>query len=352
MSNPQTARRIRLLLGALEVLLRSSGVLQETLHLTPEFPSHYQNGRFHNQSAEPRGLGDMITWVRNRQPGPWRKWTPSEYGPKPPERVGAGALRVTFIGHSTALIQINGKNFLTDPIWSDRASPLSWIGPKRHRAPGLRFEDLPRIDAILVSHDHYDHFDTRSLQRLQAQHRPEIFCSLGVAKRLRKLGYRAPHELDWWSAADFAPGLRIHCTPAQHFSGRWLWDRNSTLWCSWLIEAPESNVYFGADTGFGPHFAEIARRFPSPRLALLPVGAYRPEWFMSPVHMSPDEALKAHEILQAQTSAAIHYGTFRLADDGETEAVDRVRILVEQNSALRNFMILKEGIGCDVPLKP
>jgi L-ascorbate metabolism protein UlaG (beta-lactamase superfamily) len=311
--------------------------------------SHYRNGRFYNQHAEPRGFRDVIKWMRNRQPGAWSDPVAQPPGPKPPERVADGALRVTFVGHSTVLIQFSGKNFLTDPIWSNRASPFQWIGPKRHRAPGLRFEDLPPIDVILLSHDHYDHFDTQTLRRLRRDHHPEIFCALGVARRLRKLGYDAPHEFDWCGTQEFAPNFRIHCTPAQHFSGRTLTDRNRTLWCSWLIESPHGNIYFGGDTGFGPHFSEIAQKFPPPRLALLPIGAYQPEWFMGPVHMSPDQALEAHRILRAHASLAIHHGTFHLADDGQTQAPDRLRALLIGSPDESRFWILQEGEGREVP---
>jgi L-ascorbate metabolism protein UlaG (beta-lactamase superfamily) len=324
----------------------------ESTGLQPDETDHFRNGRFYNYSVRLEGFFDLIRWLRTRQPGAWREWIPSTYGPKPSERLAADQLRVTFIGHSTALIQAGSLNFLTDPIWSNRASPVSWAGPKRHRAPGLRLEDLPPLDAILISHDHYDHLDVSTLRSLKARHRAQIFCPQGVAKLLRKLGFSSPVELDWWQSSEFSSAVRIHCTPAQHFSGRSLSDRNRTLWCSWLIESPHGNTYFGADTGFGPHFAEIARRFPSPRLALLPIGAFRPEWFMSPVHMSPDEAVTAHQILQAQTSVAIHYGTFRLADDGETEAADRLRELMShpanEDGSSPPFLALEAGVGHDV----
>ena len=316
-------------------------------------PDHFRNGRFYNNlEAHPGGFLDLIRWLRTRQPGAWRKWIPSSYGPKPSERLAGNQLRVTFIGHSTVLIQAGALNFITDPIWSHRASPVQWAGPRRHRAPGLKLEDLPPLDAILISHDHYDHLDVSTLRSLRTQHRAQIFCPLGVAKLLRKLGFAEPVELDWWQSSGFSSGVRIHCTPAQHFSGRSLFDRNRTLWCGWLIENQHGNIYFAADTGFGPHFDEITRRFPPPRLALLPVGAYRPRWFMSPVHLSPDEAVKAHQILQAQTSIAIHHGTFRLADDGETEATDRLRELMrppaDDAGGLQPFLALDGGMGYDV----
>ena len=256
---------------------------------------------------------------------------------------------MTFVGHSTVLIQAEGLNVLTDPIWSGRASPVRWAGPRRHRPPGLRFEDLPPIDVLLVSHDHYDHCDLPTLRRLLERQRPATFCPLGVDRLLSRVGFPSPRALDWWESSTLCEGVRVHCTPAQHFSGRSLLDRNRTLWCSWLLEAPHGNVYFGADTGFGPHFDEIAGRFAPPRLALLPIGAFRPRWFMAPVHMSPDDALRAHLILGAGTSVAIHHGTFRLADDGESEAADRLRRLVRESPPPAPFLVLKEGEGFDVP---
>ena len=312
----------------------------------PPAPSdHYANGRFFNPNARPHGIGSLFRWMRTRQPGVWPEWIPSEPGPPPPQRVAEGDLRVTLIGHSTCLIQFDGLNFLTDPIWSLRCSPVQWAGPKRHRAPGLRFEDLPPIDAILLSHDHYDHLDTTTLRRLAREHNPQIFCPLGVARQLRGLGFNAPVELDWWQSVPFNNSLRIHCTPAQHFAGRMPYNRNKTLWCSFMLETPAGNIYFAADTGFGPHFEQIAARFAPPRLALLPIGAYRPEWFMSPIHVSPEEAFRAHEILAAQTSVAIHYGTFALADDGATEPQDRIRELLLHEPGAAPFLILSEGIG-------
>jgi L-ascorbate metabolism protein UlaG (beta-lactamase superfamily) len=316
--------------------------------LHPAEPGQTHNGRFHNAGGDAGGFLGLIRWLRTREPGSWRKWIPSAPGRKPAERTAPGELIVTFVGHSTVLLQVEGLNVLTDPIWSDRASPVSWAGPRRHRAPGVRFEDLPPIDVVLLSHDHYDHCDAPSLRRLAAEHRPEIFCSLGVDRLLKRIGFSRPRALGWWQSSEYNSIFRVHCLPAQHFSGRSLFDRNRTLWCSWMLEAPHGNVYFGGDTGFGPHFDAIARRFSPPRLALLPIGAFRPEWFMSPVHVSPDEAFRAHALLGAETSVAIHHGTFRLADDGESEAADRLRALMRTSSAAAPFLVLEEGVGFDL----
>ncbi len=305
---------------------------------------HYRNGRFFNPGMKEHGFGDLFRWMRNRQRGAWRPWLPSTPGARPPARLSGDDLRATFVNHATVLLQVGDLNFITDPMWSLRASPVQWTGPKRHRAPGIRFDDLPTIDAILLSHNHYDHLDTGTLRRLLRRDCPEIFCPLGVARLVRRIGSHHVTELDWWESVHFRD-MELHCIPAQHFSARTPFDRDRTLWCGWMIERSSGNVYFAGDTGFGPHFEQIANRLPQPRLALLPIGAYRPEWFMGPVHMSPDEALEAHRILRAEQSMAIHFGTFSLADDGETEPMDRLRTLLHGTVEEDRFWIPAEGEG-------
>jgi L-ascorbate metabolism protein UlaG (beta-lactamase superfamily) len=317
-------------------------------------PSDHFNGEHfynpHNGSSRP-GAG-LIQWLMNRKPGPWRKWIDAAPGPIPHDRVRDGALRATFIGHSSVLIQTDGINILCDPIWSKRASPISWLGPKRHRAPGIPFEQLPKIDLVLQSHDHYDHFDVPTLRRIALQWKPNFAVPLGVAQRLISKNIAADSqiaELDWWQPAQFSESIRVTAVPARHFSGRGLGDRNKTLWCGYVVETPSGAVLFAGDTAYGPHFAEIRARFPKIRLALLPIGAYRPQWFMGPVHISPVDAVRAHKELGAATSIGIHFGTFRLADDGEDEPViDLQRALDLEKERLR-FWILDAGEGRDIP---
>jgi L-ascorbate metabolism protein UlaG (beta-lactamase superfamily) len=302
-----------------------------------------------------RGLADMVRWMRARQPGPWPKWMENSPGIAPPARVPredepADALRLTFVGHMTFLLQWQGLNILTDPVWSERASPVQFAGPRRVCAPGIRFEDLPEIDVVLLTHDHYDHMDRLTIKRLWKTHQPRFYTSLGNARRLRSFGVRDVVEMGWWQESQHESGVRVSCTPAQHFSGRMPWNRDATLWCGFALLPKTGNaegeaIYFAGDTGFGPMFAQVAKRFPRPRLALLPIGAFRPEWFMGEVHCSPEDAVEAHRILQPGLSVASHFGTFPLADDGFDEALAELRVALhtQEPETAASFVALAEG---------
>jgi L-ascorbate metabolism protein UlaG (beta-lactamase superfamily) len=252
--------------------------------------------------------------------------------------VGGNELRVTLINHSTVLLQQNGAHFLTDPIWSERASPLAWAGPRRRRKPGVVWEDLPRIDIVLLSHNHYDHLDLATLRRLADRGQSQFVVPIGVARLLRSQRIGPVHELDWSESVPLGR-IIVHSVPALHFSARGIFDRNATLWCGYVIEAADRMVYFAGDTAFGAHFAAIRERFGQPRLALLPIGAYEPRWFMSPIHMNPEDAVKAHQILGAETSIAIHHGTFQLGDEG----IDTPRRRLAECAPGRSFQVLDNG---------
>lgn len=255
---------------------------------------------------------------------------------------------MTFVGHSTVLLQTEGLNILTDPIWSERCSPVSWAGPRRHRIPGIRMEELPKIDLILLSHNHYDHCDLPTLRHLARRDAPAIACPLGLARLLRKLGFDPIVELDWEQTAPFGPA-EVRCVRAQHFAARGPWDRDRTLWCGWAVKLSSGTLYFAGDSGFGPFFHEIARTLGPIRLALLPIGAYQPEWFMGSVHMSPTEAVAVHRILQPQESIAIHHGTFSLADDGEMAPAMALDEALRSNPPQTPFRRIPEGQSYRMP---
>jgi L-ascorbate metabolism protein UlaG (beta-lactamase superfamily) len=305
----------------------------------PPFPRHFDGKQFFNPngSAE-RGFVDLLRWKLTSRAEPSPRFVADVEPSKPPSSVREHELRVTMVNHSTVLLQQSGFHILTDPIWSERASPLAAIGPRRHRQPGVRWEDLPRIDVVLLSHNHYDHLDLATLGRLAERGHSQFLAPIGVARLLRSRNIGPVHELDWGDSAPVGQ-TTIHAVPAMHFSARGIFDRNLTLWCGYVIEAGDSILYFAGDTGFGDHFAAIRARFGSPRLALLPIGAYEPRWFMSPVHMGPDEAIKAHEILAARTSIAIHHGTFQLGDEG----IDTPKRRLLEGARGDSFMVLNNG---------
>ena len=323
-------------------------------HYLGSVSNHFDGKRFHNQKPLQHGdFGDLLNWMLHREPGPWLEWTDAPSGSPPPLRVTNGRLRVTFVNHSTVLVQMDGLNMLTDPIWSDRASPFSWIGPHRVRPPGIRFEDLPPIHVVMISHNHYDHLDLPTLTRLANKHHPKFFVGLGNAALLESAGITNVHELDWWQSIELTEGVRLTITPSQHFSARGLCDRDATLWASYVVQGTAGTIYFAGDTGYGPHFAQIKKRFGSLRLAMLPIGAFRPSWFMSRVHLSPRDAVQAHYALDASTSLAIHYGTFRLGDDGQDEPVETLtRAIKDHDQPAPRFCALDFGEGREVPPVP
>lgn len=282
----------------------------------PHSPHHDDDG-FHNvpRTAQPDGW-DVLAWQLEMPNGaiPWRD-APPVRPVRPAPRVERG-IRVTFVNHATVLVQMDGVSVLTDPIWSDRVGPVSFAGPPRQADPGIRFEDLPKIDAVVISHSHYDHCDAVTLRRLHEKFGMPIFAGLGSVEMLRDLGVEGGRDFDWWQSAPVAKGVAVTMTPAQHGSQRGLGDRNVVLWGGYWLEGPSGKVFFAGDTALGPHFAEIHRKLGAPTVALLPIGAYEPRWFMQPVHMSPADAVQAHLALGAAHSLGIHWGTFDLSDEG------------------------------------
>jgi L-ascorbate metabolism protein UlaG (beta-lactamase superfamily) len=248
----------------------------------------------------------------------------------PPHRAapldGAQAV-VTFIGHSTFLIQTAAGNIITDPMYAPRAGPLNRMGPARVRAAAIGFDDLPPIALVLVSHNHYDHCDLSTLRRLRQRFNPVVVTPLGNAPLVRSAGLRRIEELDWWQDAVTAP-VPVTLTPAQHFSARGPFDRNRALWGGFAFRAGDRRIFFAGDTGYSPYFSAIRQRLGPIDLSLLPIGAYEPRWFMKDVHMNPAEAVQAHLDLESEQSIGMHFGTFQLTTEGLDEpllALDAAR---------------------------
>jgi len=283
-----------------------------------ETSDHFDGRRFVNPtgvtgqpfSAVPRML------LERRTPWPARIDEPPQ---RPPELDGAAAV-VTFIGHATFLIQTAAGNILTDPMFSQRAGPLNMVGPRRVRQPAVRFEELPPISIVLLSHNHYDHCDLRTIGKLAKHFDPAVVTPLGNGRLARSAGIRRVEELDWWQDAQTS-ALPITLTPAHHFSARSPLDRNRALWGGFVLVLGAARVFFAGDTAYAPFFGDIRRRLGPIDLALLPIGAYEPRWFMRAVHMNPEEAVQAHLDLEASRSVGMHFGTFQMTTEGIDEPV-------------------------------
>ncbi len=320
----------------------------------PIAPSDHWDGQvFHNvHDRTVKSFRDVLRWRRESKPVPWPRWIEDAPQP-PPTRLPPGRIGATFIGHASFLIQIGGRCILADPVWSMRASPLAFAGPRRVRAPGQRLEALPGCDLLLVSHNHYDHLDMPTLREVRRRWAPPAVTGLGNGRHLAKAGIRGATELDWWQQVEVA-GLRVTYVPAQHFSARTLSDRNRSLWGGFVIEAAGAAVYFAGDSGWCPHFAEIGARFPRIDLALIPIGAYEPRFFMRTQHMDPGEAVQAHLALGARRSVGMHFGTFAGLTD---EAIDGPEAWLAEARAAAGvpaevFGTLPFGGSLDLPESP
>ena len=305
---------------------------------------HFNGKTFVNPgNVQAKGLKDVIKWSTNRNRQPWQEMMHVPPGPKPDPKVEDG-IKITFVNHSTFLIQAGGLNILTDPIWSERTSPVQFAGPKRMRPPGILFTDLPNIDYVIVSHNHYDHLDVSTMKKLIEHHGPKIITPLGVAKYVEKLGSVNAIDMDWWDERNLEHGLKIACVPAQHFSGRGTYDRDATLWCGYIIMYGESNIYFVGDSGYGNFFKEIREAYGGMKVSLIPIGAYLPQWFMSPIHISPAEAVKVHQDVESEISIGMHFGTFPLADDGQHQPVEDLKKALN-NAGIHDgsFRVIEEG---------
>lgn len=332
---------------------------------------HFDGTRFFNPGHSPtdRGFRDLLKWQFNGERAKWPSHVPVT--PTLPVPRVAG-LKATMVGHASVLIQISGLNILTDPVWSDRVSPSTFAGPKRVAAPGIRFEDLPPIDLVLLSHNHYDHCDLRSLRRLHESHRPKIVTALGNDALLsRAIAGIDVVAGDWGDEIALAEGpdrgsvdgathqsgrsaagdARIAIVPAQHWSRRGIRDTRMALWCGFVVKAGGLTVYFAGDSGYGDGriFRDIAARHGAPDLALIPIGAYAPRWFMKAQHMNPEEAVRVFQDIGAQRAMAIHWGTVQLTDEPQDEPAHLLRAaLSEQGIDPGRFVALEPGGSVDI----
>lgn len=313
---------------------------------------HFDGERFKNlehHSLE-QSRFDLYKWLFTRKSRTWEvnlEQERAEFFSRPralPQNRPEATLddwQIWFIGHATALIQIGPYNFLTDPVWCEYASPSASRGPQRVIPAGIALDELPHIDAVLLSHNHYDHMDLATLAWLHQTYQMPIYTGLGNGWYLPK-DYNVI-EMDWWENA-FFEDIQIVYSPAQHASGRGMRDQNCALWGGFSLLNGKDHCYFAGDSGYAPHFKEIRKRLGPPRIALLPIGAYEPRELMRNIHMNPEDAFHAHQDLMARCSMAIHYRTFQLTDEARDQPENELQHIIQHSSKLINpFYCIREG---------
>jgi L-ascorbate metabolism protein UlaG (beta-lactamase superfamily) len=315
---------------------------------------HFDGERFFDRHGVPaKPIGDLWRWQRNRQKSKWPSFAPSPFSDRPPARVHGDDWRICYVGHASLLLQTAGLNILIDPVWSARVSPSRYVGPKRVNDPGIAFEHLPPIDAVLVSHAHYDHLDVATLSRIARIHPARVITPLGndTIMRIHDRAIRA-EAYDWHDRVVLNAGVAVTLVPTRHWSARGLFDRNKALWASFVIETPRGRIYHVADSGYGEgfHFRAARERHGPFRLAVLPIGAYEPRWFMQDQHINPEEAVKALLDCEAEFALAHHHGTFQLTDEAiDAPALALVDALARAGVAPDRFRVLKPGEVWDLP---
>jgi N-acyl-phosphatidylethanolamine-hydrolysing phospholipase D len=312
----------------------------------PATPRHHRRRGFRNNYAHERhDLGAFFRFLWGFQRRPFTK-VDFPQARNDPAFLAANRTRptLTWVGHSTFVVQLGGLNILTDPHFTSRASPLRWAGPERLAPPGLALKDVPPLDLVLISHNHYDHLDEGSVRELARRHPKAVFVvPLGLRRWLQRRHVKNAVELDWWQAHG-GHGFTVTAVPVQHFSGRTATDRNRTLWCGFVVEVAGRKLFFAGDTGYSKDFAEIGKRFGPIDLALLPIGAYEPRWFMRAMHVNPEEAVRIHRDIGSQLSVAMHWGTFRLTEEALDEPPQHLaRALAGAGIPPEKFWTLQHG---------
>jgi L-ascorbate metabolism protein UlaG (beta-lactamase superfamily) len=322
---------------------------QKPYHSGP-VSDHFDGTRFFNPAGSaPRGLRDLLKWQLGGKRARWPQSVPTT--PAQPAAQVAD-MTITMVGHATLLIQTAGVNILTDPVWSQRASPLSFLGPKRVAAPGIAFADLPKIDVVLLSHNHYDHLDITTLRRLHQSHAPQIITPLGNDTVIHAaLPETRIITRDWGQTTSFGP-LHYHFEPCHHWSARGARDRSMALWAAFVIEGPSGKILHIGDTGFdsGRPYQTLTARHGPLRAAILPIGAYEPRWFMRDQHQNPDEAARGFLLSGAKYAIGHHWGSFQLTDEPRSAPLDALAAALHQhNIPPDRFRALPPGAAWDIP---
>jgi L-ascorbate metabolism protein UlaG (beta-lactamase superfamily) len=315
-----------------------------TTHKGPK-SDHFDGEKFFNpQMDNQKSFSDFLKWQWTRERADWPDFVSDvAQNYEQPKELARNHFRVTFVNHATTLIEIDGVHILTDPVWSERVSPISFLGPKRVRMPGVPFEKLPKIDMVLISHNHYDHLDLPTLKRLDQAHSPLFIVPLGNKALLDSERIAKTEELDWGQSRDYK-GIKITFEEALHWSGRAVVDSYSTLWGSFVVQSGASRIYFAGDTGYGTHFKRLQEKYQTFDVSLLPIGAYSPRWFMQSNHMNPEDAVKAFLDLKTKKAIGIHFGTFNLTDESIDDPInDLKKAMSERNVPSEMFVAPMNG---------
>lgn len=349
--------RIKVFLALVLALLSVAGCASIPAAQDKTASDHFNGTHFYNKLPSEKSISDILLlgiqypFIKKS----WPVWVDDEADILGKGTINTSPVVVTVINHATVLIQIDGVNILTDPIYSDRASPFSWIGPHRIRKPAISLEELPSIDVILISHDHYDHLDISTLKNICKRKiqkaPPMILTGLGMDTLLAKKGINDVRTFDWGEGTVYE-GIHFIFSESRHRSGRWVHDQMKTLWGSFVIKSSYGNIYFAGDTGYGPHFKKAAAEHGGFLLSLLPIGAYEPRWFMKDMHLNPADAIQAHIDLRSDKSIGIHYGTFQLTSEGMNQPIrDLKEGLTSAGIDRDEFLVLAFGESLGISSK-